>query len=94
MLRLCLAFKESKESMYSVINSLRANDGATRSRLDRRLGGGSAAMLAKLSGNQLSHNDKLLHSVRGNCVQSVCCTSTSHSGLRQPLQTGLPLSTK
>ena len=94
MLRLCTAFKESKESMYSVINSLRAKDGATRRRLDRRLGGGSAAMLAKLSGNQLSHNDKSLHSVRSNCVQCVRCISTSHRGRRLPPQTGLPLSTK
>jgi hypothetical protein len=63
MLRLSLAFKQSKESMYSVINSLTAKDGCMRSRLDRRLGGGSAAMLAKLSSAQISRNDKLLHSV-------------------------------
>ena len=63
MLRLSLAFKHSKESMFSVISSLAAKDGCMRSRLDKRLGGGSAAMLAKLSSAQMSRNDKLLHSV-------------------------------
>ena len=70
MLRLSLAVKESRESMYSVINSLSANGGSTRSRMDRRLGGGSGAMLAKLSSDQMSRNDKLLHSVRSNAVVS------------------------
>jgi hypothetical protein len=72
MLRLSIAFKESKESMYSVLNSLGAHDGSVRRRMDRRLGGGSAAMLAKLSSAQLSQNDKLLHSVRCNSVLSQC----------------------
>jgi hypothetical protein len=63
MLRLSLAFKDSRESMYSVINSLGAHDAAARKRMDKRLGGGTAAMLAKLSSAQLQHSDKLLHSV-------------------------------
>ena len=63
MLRLSLAFQHSNECMHSVINSLSAKDGSMRSRLDKRLGGGSAAMLAKLSSAQMSRNDKLLHSV-------------------------------
>jgi hypothetical protein len=70
MLRLSLAFKESKESLYAVLNSLGAKDGATRSRLDKRLGGGSAAMLATLSSSQLSQNDKLLHAVSSSFMRS------------------------
>ena len=64
MLRLSLAFKQSKESMYSVLRSLGPKDAAARSRMDKRLGGGTAAMLAKLSCAQLQRSDKLLHSVR------------------------------
>jgi hypothetical protein len=64
MLRLSLAFKQSKESMYSVLQSLGPKDAAARSRMDKRLGGGTAAMLAKLSCAQLQRSDKLLHSVR------------------------------
>jgi hypothetical protein len=64
MLRLSLAFKQSRESMFSVLQSLGPKDAAARSRMDKRLGGGTAAMLAKLSCAQLQHSDKLLHSVR------------------------------
>jgi hypothetical protein len=70
MLRLSLAFKESKESLYAVLNSLGAKNGVTRSRLDKRLGGGSAAMLATLSSSQLSQNDKLLHAVSSSILRS------------------------
>jgi hypothetical protein len=86
MLRLSLAVKESRESMYSVLNSLGANGGSTRSRMDRRLGGGSAAMLAKLSSNQLSRNDKLLHSVRSNYAAS--CNPRRHNAPTNPLAAG------
>jgi hypothetical protein len=63
MLRLSLAYKSSRESMYSVLASLDPKSGSTRSRMDRRLGGGAAAMLAQLSSAQISQSDKLLHSV-------------------------------
>ena len=50
--------------MFSVLQSLGPKDAAARRRMDKRLGGGTAAMLAKLSCAQLQHSDKLLHSVR------------------------------
>ncbi len=95
MLRLSLAFKQSKESMYSVINSLAAKDGCMRSRLDKRLGGGSAAMLAKLSSAQMSRNDKLLHSVLSQpCTLPLDSKRYNPLCCRRPPPTASPPSTR
>jgi hypothetical protein len=97
MLRLCLAFKHSKESMYSVIDSLTAKDGCISSRLDKRLGGGSARMLTKLSSDQISRNDKLLHSVQLTQTRSLRLSPaivavSNHLNRRPPPQTPPPYS--